>query len=688
MLQQSLSSQSLFFLLFVFLSCLSSSALLLPATRGTTTGNHDDVCGNCVSILLETSGRRGKNKHHATSLWKMPKKRNIDCLEDEVITPATVTTIISESLTRQLFLSSVYSRFVSIIAVIAGVNIPRSAIATESNNFDSNDDRILTAAQPATSSRASARVLSMTLRSLPVSGCWAATVTVSQNLDNDNGNINDDDFYTYLAVVDTGSPFLTAPAGAFRQTKKIVTTTFVEKENKQTKQSLFTHLSIIFRHVNKSDSDVSYEQYGKTVGSVQWRMAPYLTLIGNGNVENVRNAIEYSRDKSKSIAGHRHPVAGGDDTEIEPVIIQDQTDFVLGIPSEEVVVETGGIFLGLMTVDAARPTPLQQLGYDAFAMQFRNNSSDRPNNRNGRIEKKKEITNDIGPATLILWNGKQSDTRNEKNAAMTPSLIQRLDPYSMRLFDLTPYGPNLHHYGVLCDRFECRWGGDDDFDAVAFDCDLESGINSCTSASASLLGVSLSRPLVAVFDTGLSGCIFSDTLWEEIQLERRRLKQSRNNRRQRWRGSVRSKDGLVDTNDENHSNNSNDDMGLSGSNSEEMPPIGCTVWLPTIGSVHTTYNVRYPSEASSSPPSVLKISSISKYWRFQSFRLPWWYANNDIAKDDDTKKYSSDATSKNTNNKYPHVVVLGSTFWRNPNVLELAVDTRSERAKITTVAQS
>ena len=169
-------------------------------------------------------------------------------------------------------------------------------------------------------------------------------------------------------------------------------------------------------------------------------------------------------------------------------------------------------------------------------------------------------------------------------------------------------------------------------------------------------------------------------------MERRRLKQNGKNRRQRRRGSVRSTGDFLDKNNENHSNNRNDEVGLIGSNSEEMPPIGCSVWLPTIGTIQTTKDSRNSTNASSSP-SVVKLSSISNYWRFQSFRLPWWYANDDIIKDDDdTKKNCNDASSIIRNDKFPHVVVLGSTFWRNPNVLELAVDTASERAKITTLS--
>lgn len=625
--QQSPPFGLVFFYLFVSVSCFPSTALLLPPTRGSSTDT--------------------------ASLWIIPPSINQDLSRDEEEVLSIKNRIASEKFTRKLFLSSV-----STMGIFT--KIPQLAIAKESNKIGSSDNNSIMTTFSHT--KLSVRVLSITLRSLPVSGCWAAAVTLSQTLDSDD----DRDFYTYLAVVDTGSPFLTAPMGALSKTKKIATTTLIKKDRKQTK--LYASIT------NNSESDVTYEQYGTTVGSVQWRMAPYLTLIGNDSVENMQSSIGYPRKDSDNINGRSHSVSIDDDilleTEIEPIIIQDQTNVVLGIPSEEVVAETGGIFLGLMTVDVARPTPLQQLGYDAFAMRFRDSDSESQDDKGGRIRKKKDTRYSKNQARLILWNGKQSDATSKIDSMTTVSLIDPFDPFSMKLFDLTSYGPNLHHYGVLCDRFECRWGGNEEFDAISFDCDLTSGINSCTSARVSLPGLSLSRPLVAVFDTGLSGCIFSDTLWEEIQLERRRLKQRRKNKR---RGGVRSM-------------NSFGDVEFNVSNSKELPPIGCTVWLPTIG-IQTPSNARHLSQSLSSPPSVKKLSSISKYWRFQSFRLPWWYDNNGIHTEDDAgaKNNGNDETIEaRRNSKYPHVVVLGSTFWRNPNVLELAVDTASKRAKITT----
>jgi len=152
--------------------------------------------------------------------------------------------------------------------------------------------------------------------------------------------------------------------------------------------------------------------------------------------------------------------------------------------------------------------------------------------------------------------------------------------------------------------------------------------------------LSLSRPLLAVFDTGLSGCIFSDTLYTDIK----------KTRHQQQSGGPKDDDSNTKTNSDN----------------DDDEPIGCTVWLPTIGDIQTTS---------------IKLTSVSNYWRFQSFRLPWWYDNSDDARSES----GVDNDGKGFNN-YPHVVVLGSAFWRNPDVQELAVDTRSNRAKIITIA--
>jgi len=611
-------------------------------------------------------GRGRKILFHDTLSPAISSRSDRVLLEEEEVSMQTIIKTTSDCLTRKLFLSSCCYRYASIIGIATGANLLQPALAIDSKNF--LGDQNLTPAQATCRCSPSARVLSMTLRSLPVSGCWATTVTVSKTLDNDNVETSDDDFYTYLAVVDTGSPFLTAPAGAYRQTQKIGTRTIMGTREKKVRESLSANVLNRFKNVINMKDDISYEQYGTTIGSIRWRNAPYLTLIGNGNIGNIRNTDEHSFDG-------RHSIAEAPDsfleTEIEPVIIQDETDIVLGIPSDEVVEETGGIFLGLMTVDAARPTPLNQLGYDAFAMRFREKVDGPPNNRTPRFKKKSEVTNSDGPGTLILWDGKHSNIRCECKSETIVPLISPFDQYAMKLFDLTPYGPNIHHYGVLCDRFECRWDGNEEIDTLAFECNIESGVNVCTSVCTS---ISLSRPLVAVFDTGLSGCIFSDTLWDEIQSERRRQKKDWKNQQLR-RGDDLEND-FDDAKVKNESKKLHDAHKANESNFEEAPS-SCTVRLPTFCSTKRPDKARYSSEARSANSTAVTLSSVSRYWRFQSFRLPWWYADNVRTKDDDT--------TNTTKDKFPHVVVLGSTFWRNPDVLELAIDTTSKRAKIVTV---
>ncbi|KAL3931389.1 MAG: hypothetical protein SGARI_004220, partial [Bacillariaceae sp.] len=231
--------------------------------------------------------------------------------------------------------------------------------------------------------------LSLGMKSLPLSGCFAVPVTLSLDPSSTES-------YTYFAVVDTGSPFLTAPTQAYSWTVNV----------KQKQRSLI--------------KDTSTEQFGATVGTLEWRKAPLVTMVGND-------------------------------------MVLDQRDAILAIPSENVQEETGGIFLGLIENDEYRPTLMRQLGFTSFLMDFQ---------------------------SLQL--------------KMSPNSIQQ----DMELFDFSGYGPDLHHYGVVCKELTCQYsmnGSNESLATTTFQADQ------------------LSRPLVAVFDTGLSGCIFSDTLLQDIQ---------------------------------------------------------------------------------------------------------------------------------------------------------------------------
>eukprot|EP00980_Cylindrotheca_fusiformis_P011111 scaffold2553_cov138-Cylindrotheca_fusiformis.AAC.19 len=240
-----------------------------------------------------------------------------------------------------------------------------------------------------------ADVLSVTLplKFLPKGGCWALKMIVS----------SDEDDVIYYGVLDTGSPFLTAPASVVDVTRATIYPT-------------------------------TQEQYGESTGDIFWQMAPYLTLLG-------------------SIP--------------DPTIIESK-NVVLGVVDSPVLLqEAGGIFVGLVAVDDSRPTFLQQIGggkYKSFVISFDQNY-------------------------LQLRRG---------------SFIPKNDPDAVQLVDLQPYGPDLHHFAVDCPEFEIVWGN---------------GEKEVVTAA------SLSRPVVVVLDTGLTGCIFSDSLYHEINSNRNGRKQ-------------------------------------------------------------------------------------------------------------------------------------------------------------------
>jgi hypothetical protein len=225
----------------------------------------------------------------------------------------------------------------------------------------------------------------------------------------------------------------------------------------------------------------------------------------------------------------------------------EQQNVVLGVASPSVIQEAGGIYVGLIRRDDNRPTFLQQFGYRNFGIDFR------------------------APSSSILFSRGR--------------LIEKQDPEALELFDLQPYGPDLYHYGVLVERLEFT---------------IRSSSNASkserTSSKEIIPASALQRPVVAILDTGLTGCICSDSLYQE----------------------------------------------LFGSRSDSSSAIieGATVTLPTVGG------------------KAMELSSLDKYWRFSSFRLPWF--------DDDER--------------HPHIIALGSTFWANTDSLVIDVD--SQRAKI------
>jgi len=194
--------------------------------------------------------------------------------------------------------------------------------------------------------------------------------------------------YVYLAILDSASPFLTAPNDVLEYSKETM----------------------------YDDTD---EQYGEAVGTMMWRSVQSVSVCDYQQTEYTFR------------------------------------DVIVGVPSSNVVDEAGGIYFGLLAQDEYRPTVLQQLGYCSFSLDYQE-------------------------AMLTL---------------STTSMIANDESRAMELFDFSPFGSNVHHYGVLCDDFELQ---------------LSSGTTLRVPCS------SLKRPVVVVLDSGLTGCVLNDFLWSEL----------------------------------------------------------------------------------------------------------------------------------------------------------------------------
>jgi hypothetical protein len=247
--------------------------------------------------------------------------------------------------------------------------------------------------------------------------------------------------YEYYGVVDTGSPFLTAPSSVTNVTQKTLYPT-------------------------------TQEQYGESHGDIAWRKAPYLTILGS-----------------------------------DSTILESQNILVGVVESEKVLQESGGIFVGMIPLDDNRPSFLQQLvggKYTSFVVNFAQNK-------------------------LQLSNAPIIDVR---------------DPDSFPLMDLQPYGPDLYHFAIDCPTFLVKQNDG-----------TEEIIESST----------LKRPVLVVLDTGLTGCIFSDSLLQELS-DQKRIKRDKHY-------SIK----------------------------------GLSISLKTQNK------------------DTLTLSSSDQYWMFSSFHLPWFY---------------------------------------------------------------
>ena len=417
------------------------------------------------------------------------------------------------------------------------------------------------------------------LKFLPNGGCWAMKVAISdKNFDQ----------IAYYAIVDSASPFITTP----------ITTKFQQLLSKRPRRREYSH--------------PTFEQYGDIVGKMEWRQADYVSVVGRSRPSSSSSSDDNMGGTTTSSVG----------------IVEERSNVVLGMASPEVIENTGGIFVGLMDKDENRPTFLQQFGYNSFTIDF--------------IQPTLYLSSDslIMPLTDIFKEStKDETTLSTASQISKASTLQQnwniKKCYILDLFDLQPYGPNVHHYGVLCNQIDLQLSTTkketDDFTSVS---GMQSTIHVKSVATATL-----SRPVVAVLDTGLTGCVLSDTLYAEL---------------------------------------------FNEADSSKPSILGITVSLCCSPSSTTTKAVssgenssdvdkprtiksRNGNVSTDKSMSTIDLSSCSntnqQYWRWSTFHLPWFYD------EDDEQELP------------PHVIALGNTFWTN-GVKSLTIDTITQKALI------
>ena len=331
------------------------------------------------------------------------------------------------------------------------------------------------------------KLINIPLTFLPRGGCLAIKISINNNNNNEN---NDCRLFTYSAIVDTGSPFLTAPRRSI-----VMDNTYSLLNNALRRRRQYPD---------------TQEQYGESISTMQWRSV--------SNIQVLTSDYEY------------------------PLL---QQDMILGLPDDDNDDDMGRIsyFCGLLLKDDQRPTVLQQWGYTSFVL-------------------------DYGRRLLTLYSSQHQQQQPQQSTTTIHESNNDDNNNSMKLFDFSPFGDNIHHYGVQCQSITIEI-------ATAAASSSSSSSKTVQSRTETFTMSSFQRPVVAVIDSGLTGCIFSDSLQDEL---------------------------------------------LSSKINTLSDVTGLHVTLPLLSS-----------------GKFLTLSSNPIYWFLTSFKLPWFHDNNN--KHDDNKNH-------------------------------------------------
>lgn len=309
-------------------------------------------------------------------------------------------------------------------------------------------------------------------------------------------------FRLYRAIVDTGSPYLVIPN---------------EQEDDDDVDDGFS--------LDPSKYPSTRDVYGTKEGLILWKTSPRIKFSDDRiRVINSSSGKEKLNKEKKKQNQDDYDAGNGSNGRI-----------VMGVLDKTLTAESGGTLLGLVKYNnlnthkiQIRPTALEQIRLveqERLAIVQQQSSDQRQNKpvcnddkqqKNppiGSKKKQKSDTSTLGDITSFTIDSPNSQLilrsggKEIPTATATPGKSLLLPSYAaakfMPLVDLRPLGDFVDHYVCLVDEIVLN----NDANTVLR--------NECTDIY-NIEARRKHRPIVAVWDTGLTGCMLTQPFWDEI----------------------------------------------------------------------------------------------------------------------------------------------------------------------------